>query len=342
MSRWWITILLGILVCCVCLEGEAQQTFRVMEYNVENLFDCRHDSLKHDEEFLPGGVRGWNYHRFQHKLNAIAKVILAASAGQVPDVVGLCEVENDYCLERLVKHSPLREAKYRYVMTRSEDVRGIDVAVLYQPQTFKLITSQSVRIPVNKEIGNRPTRDILHVSGKVVSGDTLDILMCHMPSRAGGKRQSEPYRLWAAECLKRVTDSLFTVRACPYLVIMGDFNDYPSDRSIREVLGAVRPASSVSPDVLYNLMDGRPRGTYRHRGEWGVLDQLIVSGTLLEGKRNLRTSYEQAGILEFPFLLQTDETYGGMKPFRTYRGMRYQGGYSDHLPVFMDITITGF
>ena len=255
-------------------------------------------------------------------------------------------------------------------MTRSEDARGIDVAVLYQPHTFRLITSQPVRIPLNKEIGNRPTRDILHVSGKVVSGDTLDILMCHMPSRAGGKQQSEPYRLWAAECLKRVADSLSTVRACPYLVIMGDFNDYPSDRSIREVLGAVRPGSSVSPDALYNLMDVPAHGS-RHifrriirlqirclishlksvdgtkpmdevLGEWGVLDQLIVSGTLLEGKRNLHTSYEQAGILEFPFLLQPDETYGGMKPFRTYRGMRYQGGYSDHLPVFMDITLPDF
>ena len=342
MSRRRITILLGILVCCVCLEGEAQQIFRVMEYNVENLFDCRHDSLKHDEEFLPGGVRGWNYYRFQHKLNAIAKVILAASANQVPDVVGLCEVENDYCLDRLVKNSPLREAGYRYVMTRSEDARGIDVAVLYQPHTFKLIMSQSVRIPVKKEIGNRPTRDILHVSGKLVSGDTLDILMCHMPSRAGGKQQSEPYRLWAAKCLKQVVDSLFTVRAYPYVVVMGDFNDYPSDRSIREVLGAVRPSSSVSPGKLYNLMDGRPRGTYRYRGEWGILDQLIVSGTLLEGKHSLRTSYELAGIFEFPFLLQQDEVYGGMKPFRTYHGMRYQGGYSDHLPVFMDIILPDF
>ena len=107
--------------------AQAQHAFRVMEYNVENLFDCRHDSLKQDTEFLPGSVRNWTYRRFQDKVNKIGKVILAAGKEQVPDLVGLCEVENDYCLKSLTRYSPLREVGYKYVMTSSPDVRGIDV-----------------------------------------------------------------------------------------------------------------------------------------------------------------------------------------------------------------------
>lgn len=333
-------ILIGFAVCCTFAECAAQQTFRVLEYNVENLFDCRHDSLKHDEEYLPGGIRGWSYRKFQHKVSAVAKVILASSVKlQVPDVVGLCEVENEYCLESLVKYSPLREVGYRYVMTDSPDERGIDVALLYQPYTLRLIDSESIRIPFCPEISTRPTRDILHVAGRVVTSDTIDFFVCHMPSRSGGKKKSEPYRLHTAARLKQAVDSVMAIRQTPYVVILGDFNDYPSDKVFSEVLQAVRPAETINSASLYNLMDGRDGGTYRYRGEWGILDQLIVSGTFLDGTHTLSTSYSNAQILNFPFLFQTDETYGGKKPFRTYHGMKYQGGFSDHLPVSLDIMI---
>lgn len=137
--------------------AQAQHAFRVMEYNVENLFDCRHDSLKQDTEFLPGSVRNWTYSRFQDKVNKIGKVILAAGKEQVPDLVGLCEVENDYCLKSLTCYSPLREVGYKYVMTSSPDERGIDVALLYQPVSFRLLASQKMRIP-SDSLGMRPTR----------------------------------------------------------------------------------------------------------------------------------------------------------------------------------------
>nr|WP_308777453.1 endonuclease/exonuclease/phosphatase family protein [uncultured Bacteroides sp.] len=329
--------MVGFAVCCCCLAGKAQQTFCIMEYNVENLFDCRHDSLKQDEEFLPGSVRHWTWKKYQDKVNKIGKVVLAASAVQVPDIVGLCEVENESCITRLVRYSPLRDAAYRYVMTDSPDERGIDVALLYQPHTFRLIAYRSIRIPLRKL--RRPTRDILHVTGRVVSGDTLDIFLCHLPSRSGGQKKSEPYRLAAASLLKEQTDSVMGTRKDPHVVIMGDFNDYPPDRSIREVLGASRPGKEVEPRRLYNLMDGKKKGTYRYKGEWGILDQMIVSGTLLTGASGITTSYEKARILDFPFLLEEDEQYGGDKPFRTYRGYRYHGGYSDHLPVVLHLDI---
>ena len=145
-------------VCFFCLRVSAQESFRVMHYNVENFFDCRDDSLKQDEEFLPHAVRGWNWNRYHAKMNKIAKVVLAASSNQVPDLVGLCEVENAYCLDGLTRYSPLRDAAYRYVMTDSPDERGIDVALLYQPATFRLLGMQCIRIP-SFRIGRKPTRD---------------------------------------------------------------------------------------------------------------------------------------------------------------------------------------
>lgn len=332
-------LIAGVVGCGLWLEADARQPFRVMHYNVENFFDCRDDSLKQDEEFLPHSVRGWSWKRYREKVNKIAKVVLAASGEQVPDLVGLCEVENAYCLDGLTKYSPLRDAAYRYVMTDSPDERGIDVALLYQPATFRLIGKQCIRIPSSR-IGRKPTRDVLHVSGRVVTGDTLDVFVCHFPSRSGGARYSEPHRLLVASVLRHTVDSLFAVRRNPYLIIMGDFNDEPSCRSLAEVLGAM-PAggNEVSVTGLYNLMAGKTEGTYRYRGEWGMLDQFIVGGKLLLPSSSLYTDSSKAGRLAFPFLLEEDEQYGGMTPFRTYKGMRYHGGYSDHLPVCLDIGI---
>lgn len=316
----------------------AQQEFRIMEYNVENLFDCRHDSLKSDQEFLPGSVRGWSFSRYNDKLKQIAKVILAAGGNHVPDLVGLCEIENEHCVKGLVRYSPLREAGYKYIITDSPDERGIDVALLYQPQTFRHLATQIIPIPY-QEIKRRPTRDILHVTGKIVSGDTLDVFVCHMPSRSGGEKETEPYRLFTASCLRKAADSVMAVRQYPHLIIMGDFNDYPSNRALTEVMGAVKPYETTEPHTLYNLMDGKPEGTYRYRGEWGILDQMIVNGYLLGSNPRVRTHYEDAQILRFPFLLEEDERYGGDTPFRTYKGMRYHGGYSDHLPVLLKLNV---
>lgn len=332
-------VFLFLCICCLVGIAGAQEPFRVMFYNVENLFDCRHDTLKNDHEFLPEAVKGWTVSRYNDKLAKIAKVIIATGHQQVPDLVGLCEVENDYCLKGLTEYSPLREAGYRYVMTDSPDERGIDVALLYQRGSFKLLGQNSIPIPY-QEIERRPTRDILHVAGQVLSGDTLDVFVCHMPSRSGGEEASEPYRLFTAQILKQAADSVINLRRSPNVLIMGDFNDYPTNKSIAQVLGAVAPKDDIQPRKLYNLMDGRKEGTYRYRGEWGVLDQLIVSGFLLQGHGGIRTSYDKAQILRYPFLLEEDEKYGGDTPFRTYWGMKYHGGYSDHLPICVDLEMT--
>lgn len=331
-------LLWAVGMCVFPAALTAQQEFRVMEYNVENLFDCRHDSLKNDHEFLPESVRGWSFSRYSQKLTNIAKVILAAGGEQVPDLVGLCEIENEHCVKGLVRYSPLREVGYKYVITQSPDERGIDVALLYQPQTFRLLAKRVISISSEK-IKRRPTRDILHVTGKVVSGDTLDVFVCHMPSRSGGEKETEPYRLFTSGFLRRAADSIMVIRQSPNVIVMGDFNDYPENRALVEVLGAVKPEGKLHSCGLYNLMAGKPGGTYRFRGEWGMLDQMIVNGFLLGENPRIHTAYEEAQVLRFPFLLEEDERYGGDMPFRTYKGMRYQGGYSDHLPLLLKLSI---
>ena len=334
------------LTLCICLplQSGAQEPFRVMFWNVENLFDTKDDAQKSDEEFLPDATRHWTPSRYHDKLKKLAKTIVASGEERVPDLVGLCEVENDSCLRDLTRRSPLREAGYRYVMTHSPDKRGIDVALLYQRGSFKLIRQESIRIP-HRQARREPTRDILYVSGRILSGDTLDVMVCHFPSRGGGEAKTEPYRLLVAEVLRRTADSLMQVRQHPYLIIMGDFNDYPSNKSLRKVL--------CGKGDLVNLMEGMKKGTYRYRAEWGIFDQFIVSRNMQAKNKNAFTKNKYAKakkenasvfvknvqILRHPFLLEEDDKYGGQKPFRTYNGMKYMGGYSDHLPIALDLLI---
>ena len=303
---------------CLAFPALAQESFRILFWNTENLFDYKDDPKKNDNEFLPDATRRWTHFRYRDKLKNLAKGIVASGDEYVSDLVGLCEVENDSCLYDLTRRSPLKEAGYRYVMTDSPDQRGVDVALLYQRGSFKLLQHQSIRIPF-KQVKKAPTRDILHVVGKVVSGDTLDVWVVHYPSRRGGKAKSEPYRLLVAEILKHAVDSVMQVRQNPNVVIMGDFNDGPSSPVMKKL---------CSDGRLVNLMQGKKEGTYRYRGAWEILDQFLVS-------ENVRT--KNAEVLQHPFLLEEDEKYGGNKPFRTYNGMRYQGGFSDHLPIILDL-----
>jgi predicted extracellular nuclease len=334
-------MILCALLCTLTLQ--AQTVFRAMSYNVENLFDCQHDSLKDDLQYLPDSKYGWTEPRYRDKLKRIAQVIAATAVDtlnqtHMPDLVALCEVENDHCLTDLVKQSTLRAAGYEYVMTDSPDARGVDVALLYQPGSFRLIGTQHIRIPY-EEVQRKPTRDILHATGVVQSGDTLDVFVCHMPSRAGGQQKSEFYRLFTSGILRFKADSVQMERQHPNVLIMGDFNDYPDDRAIHDVLGARKPEGTISAHRYYNLMAGRKDGSYRFHGEWGSLDHLIVSGTLLQGCGGLSTRYEQARVLNYDFLLEEDTRYGGQIPSRTYLGPKYHGGYSDHLPVCVDFLI---
>lgn len=342
----FIIILLIFTFYNLQLEAQESETppFRVMCWNVENLFDTRHDTLKNDYEFLPDALRHWNYSRYKKKLANIARVITAVGEWTPPVLVGLCEVENDSVMRDLVCYSPLKEHGYRYVITRSPDERGIDVALLYQRDRFKLLSHHSIPVGIFRP-QSRPTRDILHVCGLLSTGDSLDVLVVHLPSRSGGAKASEPYRLFVAKKIRTAADSLLSVRLHPKLIIMGDFNDYPDNKSVTEVLGALAPPPHPSPLQLYHLMARKVKnnkhkfGSYKYQGEWGMLDHLIVSGALLDSASTFFTSEKKASVARLPFLLSNDDKFGGKQPFRTFYGMKYLGGYSDHLPIYTDFVL---
>ena len=288
----------------------------LVELNCENMFDCQHDSLKDDTEWMPDGKRKWTPARYWRKLNHIGQEILSCQQEGVPYLVALVEVENDSCLFDLTRRSLLRGAGYEYLMTQSPDVRGIDVALLYQPMTFRPICYDY--LDVKPLEGMRPTRDILYVKGETLRGDTLHIFVVHAPSRYGGEKQSRPNRQLIADRLMGVVRQL---PADAKVIIAGDFHDGATDPALR----------FLEDNGLHNVTakatgSHGAKATYRYQGVWQSIDHVFVSTVLLN-------SVEQSFINDAPFLLEEDKKYGGVKPLRTYSGYRYQRGFSDHLPL---------
>ncbi len=316
--------------------------FRVMFWNVENLFDTRHDTLKNDYEFLPDALRHWTPQRFKKKIDNVARVIAAVGENAPPTLVGLCEVENEYVLKSLTQYSPLKEQTYRYITTESADERGIDVALLYQRDQFKPIETKKISItPLTKQ--QRHTRDILYVSGLLPTKDTLNVFIIHAPSKAGGVKETEPLRNHVMKTLRSHIDTLYTQRKSPNIIIMGDFNAQAKDKSLSKFLGVQEINDSITSDNLYFLLTkqlkSRKKGSYKYKGQWELIDHIIVSGSLLHSDANIYTANGYAKICELSFLLSDDLKYGGKQPFRTYHGMRYQGGFSDHLPIYTDLIL---
>ena len=291
-----------------------------MELNCENLFDTRHDSLKNDLEFLPDGSYRWTPYRYWAKLNHLGQEIVALS-NPIPDFVAMCEVENDSVMFDLTRRSLLRNAGYEYVMTSSPDERGIDVALLYQPASFALLHSHSIRIKPLPD--TRPTRDILYASGLIITGDTLHVFVVHAPSRRGGELASRPYRLHVASQLAEAVDSVYAISRDAKIIIAGDFNDYADSPALQYLYE--HHLINISADAQGSH---GAKATYRWHGEWRSLDQVLCSPSLAKVKQKCQ-------IGDQPFLLEDDEKYGGKKPYRTYLGPRYLGGYSDHLPLLV-------
>ena len=329
--------LLFLIVCtALSIATYSQQSMTVMFCNTENLFDPEDDPLKDDDAYTPDGDYHWTRSRYWNKLDAISKVVVAADEEQAPALVGLSEVENATVMTDLTSRSALREVGYRYVMTDSPDRRGIDVALMYRNSFFHLLGYESLRVNL-RPYGGGATRDILHVTGVLENLDTLDVYVCHWPSRYGGVEETEQLRMCAAGVVRASVDSLFRVRRKPYVIIMGDLNDGPDDAAVRKGLGAHPFASGVNLDdrQLLTVMDAMDDGSYKYQGEWDKYDQFVVSASLVNGLGC--TEMLGAEIMRPAFLLTDDDSYGGVKPFRTFNGRRYQGGYSDHLPVKMGI-----
>ena len=288
----------------------------LVELNCENMFDCQHDSLKDDVEWMPEGKRKWSPARYWRKLNHIGQEILSCQQEGVPDLVALVEVENDSCLFDLTRRSLLRGAGYEYLMTQSPDVRGIDVALLYQPMTFHPICYDYLDVtPLD---GMRPTRDILYVKGETLKGDTLHIFVVHAPSRFGGEKHSRPNRQIVAD---RVMGVVRQLSAEAKVIIVGDFNDGATDAALRFMENGGMHNITAKATGAHGA-----KATYRYQGVWQSIDHVFVSTALVD-------CVDKAFINDAPFLLEEDKKYGGVKPLRTFNGYRYQRGFSDHLPL---------
>jgi len=338
MKKSLIFIFLVSSACYLTAQKTEKQILKIMCYNVENYFDCVDDSLTNDSEFLPGGMRGWNYAKYIKKQANITKVITAIGGWDAPVLVGLCEVESDKCLIDLTRYSGLKNLRYKFLHHESPDTRGVDVALLYQPKQFKPIHDEAIRINFPTASNNK-TRDILFATGIIASGDTLHVFVCHFPSRLGGELESEEKRIFVASVVRGKVDSLFAVNSHANIVIMGDFNDFPTNRSLLNGLKAKPLNDSISTHNLYNLMykmHVEGKGTNKHEGDWGALDQIIVSGALLQQNGRIFTRQSDIHIFDAGFLLENDKKFLGKQPFRTYVGFKYQEGFSDHLPVYAD------
>ena len=334
-----------------------QVEFRVMSYNVENLFDTTDNPLTADDEFLPSGNRNWSHARFYHKLQQIAKVITAAGEWSTPALVALCEVENDSILHRLLHHTPLKEQAYRYCMTHGQDTRGINCALLYQRDKFRYQGHREHPVRFAHR-ANKPTRNILHVWGEVITQERLDVFVCHFPSRYGGEKESEQERFAAATTLRTLCDSLHTLHPNAHILILGDFNDTPEKLSIREKMGAYpilfpcpENLNSLPREIkfsaqpvlkLYNLLPpakSTPAGTHKYQGEWNQLDQIIISASLADTTAAFHYLPSSTRIFAPPFLLTPDKTWRGERPHRSFYGFKYEGGYIDHLPIIAEFLL---
>lgn len=294
---------------------------QVVFYNVENLFDTEDDPATDDQDFLPGAEQQWTAERLNTKLDRLAEAI-GFTGEELPVLVGLCEVENKAVVERLVRGTALKSADYGVAHHDSPDERGVDVGLLFDQDIFQLVRSEALKVP----LGDDRTRDILHAELRS-RGHTFHVFVNHWPSRREGQEKSEPKRMAAARVLKSAVEGL-PVSEDHHVIIMGDFNDTPLDRSIQEGLGA-----GCALDNDHRLVDlmclDQPQGhgSHQYNGHWDYLDQFILS-------QGLAAEVKVAKALWDDRLLFNHPKYGP-SPDKTYSGGRYKGGYSDHLPVVL-------
>jgi len=319
-------------------DPEAQRALRIMFYNLENAYDTIDAPSPGDDEFTPEGPRNWNAYKYRHKIKKLYKVMVAAGGWQPPDIIGICEVENHRVIEDLLYNTPLSKFPYRYVHRDSPDPRGMDVAALYNTRHFRLLSFRYFSpCPGGQQ---PPTRQILHISGATRHNDTLNLFFNHWPSKWKGAVLTQPQRNRAARSLREHIDSLQDYRPNARIIVAGDLNDPPGAESLTLYLKARKPGGKTIPGELYNLSYAWERsstGTQKYRAKWEILDQILVTGNMLRDTSSLFTRTGCAHVFQPGFLLTEDEKYTGTKPSRTYSGYRYRGGFSDHLPVILDL-----
>jgi len=314
---------------------------RIAFYNVENLFDTINSPNTNDEDFLPDSKQHWNTPKYIKKLNHIAEVIKALD---FPLVMGLCEIENASVVNDLIHQNELLDKKYALVHYESSDDRGIDCALIYQPTKFTVTKSKSIKISFPSDIAKSgdgysySTRDILRVDGVLGGKEKVTFFVNHWPSRGrDGQQKSEARRVHVASVLKKEVDDILKSDAKANIIIMGDLNDETDNISVSSTLGAKDPTLYTTSTLIDWMIpfDLAKNGSYNYKGEWNMLDHIISTSTLANPTSSLKLS--NPTIFKEDFILYFDKKANEKLPSHTYVGEKYYGGYSDHLPVYIQV-----
>lgn len=334
-GKLFITVGMLLLFISSTFAQKKMGVYGIGFYNVENLWDYEDDPTNPgDDDYTPNGKYQWTKAKYDQKLQNIARVISKMGSETCPSglaIIGIAEVENKRVLDDLVREKEIFQRNYQVIHFESPDHRGIDVAAIYNPLLFIFVSAKA--IPYNKpDMPNYRTRDILLVSG-LLAGEPFHMLVNHWPSRYGGAK-SYPLREHAASIVKHVADSIRADNPKAKVLIVGDMNDDPKDKSCAKILNAKRNMKQVTEDGYYNATwklydDGI--GTLCYQNKWNLFDQQIVSGNLL-GKDFNTLKYWKTEVFNWPFLIQQEGKHKGY-PLRTFSGINFINGYSDHLPT---------
>ena len=343
-----LNILAVVMLFAITSSTAQQQQYKmgiVGFYNLENLYDTINDPQKNDEEFLPYGKNAWNTEKYITKLQHMAYAISTIGTDKsdkfyTPEglwVLGVSEIENRHVLEDLVKQPEIADRNYQIVHYDSPDRRGVDVALLYNPKYFKVTNHKSYRLVVP----NQPefiSRDQLVVTG-ILDDEEFSFIVMHWPSRYGGEKRSLPGRMAAAHLCRHIADSILAKKPNAKIVMMGDYNDYPTNKSIINGLRAKGRVEDMKDDDFFNpmwKMHKNGEGTNYYRDVKGVLDQCIITPALLKDEKDPFATYQmyKPMVHSKEFLKQHDGRYNGY-PWRSFAGGVWQGGYSDHFPVYL-------
>ncbi len=328
-------LMVVFLVSCSAEKRQNRRNITVVFYNVENLFDTVDEPGKQDEEFTPESEKKWTQERYTKKLQDLAKVFSSVNKNELPEIIGMCEVENSKVLSDLINTDEMASGNYRIVHHESPDFRGIDCALIYRPAEFLVLDHFPVHVSFKDE-PNYKTRDILYVKGRTRNRETFHIFVNHWPSRIGGNEKTEPNRMAVAAILKSKIDSITGINPKAKIIVMGDMNDEPANKSLSETLGAKSP--NVENANLINLMfpdDKENKGSYNFRGNWNMLDNLVISQSLLD-KKGFQCK-EAKGFVFHEEWMEFKNRNGEISPNRTYGGPNYYGGISDHFPVYFHL-----
>ncbi len=316
----------------------SEKSISIAFYNVENLFDTIDSPNTEDSEFLPGSKLDWNTKKVNQKIENISKVLFSIDKNP-PAIIGLCEVENRAILNDLIQQSELKNYDYKVIHKESPDFRGIDVALLYKEGSYTPLQNEWIKIQFPFDTAYT-TRDILYSKGLLSNNDSIHIFVNHWTSRWGGQEVTEAKRIFIAELLKEKTDNILSRDPYANILIMGDLNDNPTDKSLIEGLDCASISDNINPKQMYNLSLSKfqnGEGTLFYKS-WDLFDQMVVSGNLIQTNSSTKIKGNTHHILRKEWMIFTDNK-GNQRPNRTASSGRYYGGYSDHLPIWLELEL---